>query len=531
MSTPQLRLYGPIAGAHPAVLNRRIRALRLLGLTGLVPLLVALGIAREVPNPSIPLTFGLVLAALVIVALVVSTRYEVTLALVALYLGLLEGPVKLMAGGGAATSASRDVLIFAISLGAVVRLAVRREPVRLPPLSGWALAFVALVLVEAFNPGTHGIAKVLGGARQQLEWMPFFFFGYLLVRSRERFRKLFLLLGVVALANGLVGAYQSRLSPTALGSWGPGYAELAEGGVAKGPGSASYTSEGVARIRPPALGSAFGFGGVLGVLALPAAVALLATVRLRRRWVVPVLLCMGALAGIATSASRTAVLGAIAAMLGFALLSLSAGRGARRRPLTAVLAVIALAFAVASGLAAVEGAGIFSRFASIASPEAAAQTSVGSKGTTLLQIPKDIAGEPFGIGLGTVGAATGFGGVDKAKIEEHQVSAESQYNSVVLELGVLGLLVWIALTVKLAALAVRRLAQVADVEMRVYLAAVFAALFAITIMGFSGPTTLTSPCGPFFWLAVGIAAYWLAGPGRTVHPERTAHPTLHADAS
>ena len=39
-------------------------------------------------------------------------------------------------------------------------------------------------LVEAFNPSTHGILKILGGFRQQLEWIPFFFFGYVVMRSK-----------------------------------------------------------------------------------------------------------------------------------------------------------------------------------------------------------------------------------------------------------------------------------------------------------------------------------------------------------
>jgi hypothetical protein len=483
----------------------------LLGLAGVITLAVSLGLTLEVPHPNIPLTLGLIVAVLGILMLIVSTRYALTLGLIALYLGLLEGPVKLGSGGGAVASGSRDVLILAISLGAVVRIMVRRERVRLPPLSGWVLAFTALVLVEAFNPQTRGILKVIGGFRQQLEWMPFFFFGYLLMRSRASFRKYFLLLGVIALANGAVGVYQSHISPSQLASWGPGYRELAEGGGSKGQGGRTYRSEGVARIRPPALGATAGFGGAVGVIALPAVMALLATVRGRRRWLVA-LLCLGALAAVATSASRTSVLGAVAAAIAFALLSLGAGRYARRA-LVVLMIVVGLTFAVALGLAGAEGEGIFARYSTISSPEQAASTSVDAKHRTLAQIPSDVASSPFGVGLATVAAATGFGGVNKITVEEHSASAESQYNSVVLELGVVGLLLWIALTIKLAALALRRLGRVEDGELQVDLAAVFAGLLALTVMGFSGPTTYTSPAGPAFWFAVGIAAYWLADRG------------------
>jgi hypothetical protein len=522
------RLSDPTGGPSQGAVSRRVRDLVLVGLTGLVPLAISLGIAREVRNPNILLTLGVVLAALGVLMLVLSTRYAVTLALIALYLGLLEGPVKLGSGGGTIASASRDVLILAISLGALARILVKREHVKLPPLSGWVLAFVALVLVESFNPNTHGILKVLGGYRQQLEWFPFFFFGYLLMRSQERFRKFFLLLGVIALANGVVGVYQSRLGPAQLASWGPGYRELAEGGGAKGQGSRTYSSEGVARIRPPALGSTSGFGGAVAVLALPAILALLLTARGRRRWLAA-LLCLGALAGVATSASRTSVIGAVVAVLAFTLLVFYAGRV--MRPLTVLAVVVGLALAVGLGLAATEGAGVFSRYTSIASPEQAASTSVDTKERTLTQIPSDIANAPFGVGLATVAAATGFGGVNKVTIEEHSASAESQYNSVVLELGVAGLLLWLALTVKLIVLVVRRLRRVGDVALRVDLAAVFAAVLAIAVMGFSGPTTYTSPSGPFFWFAVGIAAYWFAGPGRLAEARRTAGPDVTAVAA
>ncbi len=51
----------------------------------------------------------------------------------ALYLGCLDGPVKLLSANQAASSV-RDVLIGAVSLGALVRLLSKRERVRLPPL-------------------------------------------------------------------------------------------------------------------------------------------------------------------------------------------------------------------------------------------------------------------------------------------------------------------------------------------------------------------------------------------------------------
>jgi hypothetical protein len=516
MSVSQPRSPSPSGGLHPAVLERRVHELLLIGVTGTVLLTIAVVIATHAGAPSAPEIVAAMLGASLVLVLLTSTRYELTLALIALYLGLLDGPVKLVTGGGPAASVSRDVLIFAISLGAVLRLVVRRERVRLPPLSGWIIAFVVLVLVQAINPHTHGILKVLGGFRQQLEWIPFFFFGYLIMRSKERFRALFLLLGAIALLNGIVSTYQTRLTPTQLASWGRGYSAYVHGGESLGGGGAgltgrTYSTEGVARVRPPALGSNEGFGGSVGVLALPGLLALLSTGPKRRRWLV-VLLCVGAVLAIATSLQRTQILGAVAVLVSFALLSYSGDRRVLR-PFIALLAVVAVAFVLGEVLSSAESQGTFSRYVSIA-PSRAGSTAVNYREKTLLQIPKDIASAPFGVGLATVGAAAGFGESSHVEIEGQGASAESQYNFVTLELGLPGLLLWISLSVMVIRLAVRSLRRVADVELRTSLAAVFAAVIAFTLTGLAGPTMASPPFGPYFWFATGIAAYWFVGPGR-----------------
>jgi O-antigen ligase len=523
MSTPQLRVASTLAGAHPAVRRRQVDQLLLSTLGGLLALALALAIAIGVPHPSLAITAALIAATLGTVALVVSTRYEITVTLVALYLGLLDGPAKLLTASQAA-SAARDVLIFAIALGMLVRLIVKRERVRLPALFGWVMLFVVVVLVQAVNPETTGFLKVIGGFRQQLEWVPFFFFGYLLMRSTGRFRKLFLLLGVIALANGLVGAYQSRLSPAQLASWGPGYGEKVKGtGGGGGLSGRTFVSEGIARPRPPALGSDSGFGGATGALALPGLLMLLAASRLRRRWVV-VLLAAGAVLGVATSASRTNLIIAVLALVTYALLSLLAGCRVSRS-LLALLAVVALAFPIATALVAADGQGVFARYSSVASPEAAATEGVSYKEKTLTQIPSDLVYAPLGVGLGTYGAAAGFGGKVPLTIEGQGVSGESEYNLVTLELGLPGLAVWVAFTVALIALVLRRLRLIEDPELRLCVVAVCASMITIAVKGFAGPTMATSPAGPFFWFAAGVIAYWLGGAvrdGRLVRGAATA---------
>lgn len=500
-------------GSHPVVAARRRRELLNTAAAAVGALAVGLILSIEEGNGSVALVLLAAVALLGLGALVTYPRLEVTVTVAALYLGLLEGPVKLGFGGHELVSVARDVVIFGVALGAILRIIARRESVRLPPLSAWVLAWWALVLVEAFNPNTHGITKALGGFRQQLEWTPFFFFGYALVRSKARLRKMFLILGVIALANGIVGTYQTGLQPSQLAAWGPGYRELVYGSTG-GLSARTFGVEGESRVRPPALGTDAGGAGGWAVLALPGILALLAYARPRRRWPL-LLLCFGALAGASTGEGRIQVVGAALAVLAFLLLSMSAGRQVLR-PVVVLLGVLALAIPVGAVFVSAVGSRTFSRLSSL---EELGSGSKDTKTGEIKHIPSLIAKAPFGVGLGTTGAATGFGGVAASeRIEKTNAGAETEYNFVTAELGLPGLILWVGLTIRLLALALPAIGRVRDVETRLYLAAVFAVLIAMTMIGFSGPTMGSGAFGPFFWATAGIGAYWFAGAGREQRP-------------
>jgi hypothetical protein len=511
----------PPGGVHPAVQSRRMRELGLIALAGILPLVVGLAISTTVSRPSILMLLSLAAGGLAIVFLFTSKRLDISVMFLVLYLCLLEGPVKLGSGAGSSASAVRDVLIFSVALGALLRLGAVRQRVKVPPLSGWVLAFVALVLVEAFNPKTAGISKVLGGYRQQLEWVPFFFFGYALIRSRERFRRLFLILGVVALANGIVSTYQAGLGTEQLASWGPGYKELVFGGEnGTGLRGRVVASEGQAQVRPPALGSDAGFGGGVAVVALPATLALLVAGGLRRRW--PVLICtFGALAAVATGLGRLQVVGAVLSVVFFAGLTVSLG-GRMSRSLAILLGVVVLAVPVGAVFVSAVGGKTFSRYSTFTSG-----STKDTKTGDLAQIPPTIARAPFGIGLAKVGAAAGFGGIVKEEeFEKHGISAETEYNFVVDELGLPGLILWVALSIRLLLLMLPGLPRIRDPEIRTYLAALTASFLAFTIMGFSGPTMESAAFGPFFWGTAGICSYWFI----EVRRRRSAAPVKTAPA-
>jgi len=484
------------------------RSTLIAGAGALAALALALAIAIAVPDPSVSLIFAVAFAPLAVVALVLNSRLELGVLVLAVYLGLLDGPVKLGTGAHEEATVFRDVLIAAVSVGALLRLLVKKRSFSLPPLSGWVILFVALVLAETFNPNTHGLVKALGGYRQQLEFVPFFFFGYAVMRTKARLRKMFIVLGVIALANGIVSTYQTKIGLGQLAAWGPGYRELVfgEGGVT----ARAYVHEGVAHIRPPGLGKDAGFGGSVGLITVPCLLALLATTGKRKR-LTALLLCLGAMLAVITGLGRLQVVGAVLAVIAFAVLSASAGRRVTR-PLLAVLGVIALAIPLGAVLVSIESPGTFSRYSEIA-PENITSAK-DKKGSELSHLPHQLSVEPFGVGLSTAGAAAGFGGKQAEELEGHQVGSDTQYNFLGDEVGLPGILLWTGLLLTMVGLAVQRLRFIADVELRIDLAAIFAIPISFFIIGASGPVSSSSAGGPFYWLAAGIASYWFLGPGR-----------------
>lgn len=514
MNTTHPQLAGRRPGTHPAVLGRRAHDLLTVTAIALVPLVLGLAITVSYPKPNPILVGGVVVGVIGVMVLLLSRRYTITLTVLALYLGVFDGPIKLEAATQIA-SGLRDILIIAIGLGMVLRMVVSSDRVKVPPLSRWVLAFVAFVLVEALNPRTHGLLKSLGGYRQQLEWVPFFFFGYVILRDKRRFRQFFIVLGVIALANGVVGAVQARLSPHQFATWGPGYRELAFGGNHNGISGRTYSVEGQARIRPPALGSDSGFGGGIGALTLPCLLALLAASPLRRRWPI-LILCIGAVLAIATAASRTSVVVGVVGVAAFAALSLTSGLKLSR-PLIGLMATGAVVFGVGSALIAAEGNGIFHRQETLTSVQRASETGGNSKTQTLSEIPNDLIHGPFGYGLGIAGSVSGFGGRQHPEFEGQRITGGSAFSLLMKELGFPGLLIWVGLTINTILLGVTQLRRVRDPELRTYLVGLLAAFIALTVDGLSGPT-LAVTIGAFLWFVPGVIAYWLGSPERLTAP-------------
>jgi hypothetical protein len=114
---------------------------------------------------------------------------------------------------------------------------------------------------------------------------------------------------------------------------------------------------------------------------------------------------------------------------------------------------------------------------------------------------------PLGAGLGSGGPAAG-------QLPAHDRSgldAENQFNFLVIELGIPGLLLLLSFNLRLLSLAARRIRAIDDGELRLLLAALTAPLFAL-LLGWTGGIATTGSAGAaYFWFAAGTLAYWVGG--------------------
>ena len=285
---------------------------------------IGIALAYHSPNPSYTGAFAAFGVFAVSAWMLASAKTHVTLAVLMVYLAVADGVIKNKSGSSAATL-GRDVLLYAIVIGVLLRKIQRKERFSAPPLTGWIVAFVAVVAVQLFNPANESFSHSLASFRPHLEFVPLFFLGYSVMRSTKRIKAFLIILTAVAAINGVVGLVQFGLSPAQLASWGPGYAQKIEGTNGLSPRN-FVDSSGQSHVRPFALGSDEGFGGVIGLLAAPAAFALLSLAGNRRLKIAVGVFSIGIALAVVTSQARVAIVGAVISILAFMVLATSSRR-------------------------------------------------------------------------------------------------------------------------------------------------------------------------------------------------------------
>jgi hypothetical protein len=476
-------------------ISYRLASLAMAGVAGLL----AIALAYRSPNPSIAGPFAAALIVGGAIWMMSTARTHISLALLMVYLAMADGVIKNMTMSSSATL-GRDLLLYAIVIGLIFKRMARKERFVAPPFTGWIVAFLGVILVQMFNPNDVSISHSIASTRPHLEFVPLFFLGYSVLNTRRRLKGFLMLLLICAAANGVAGLAQFSISPAQLASWGPGYAAKIKGG--NGISARGFVdSTGQQRTRPFGLGGDMGFGGAVGLLALPAAIALLSLRGNRRMKILVGVLGVGAVIAVITSQARTDLIAAVLAIVGYFILATSA----RRLPRVLFGAVVAglLGFAVLSVLVSSTNAHLFDRYKSIA-PSKVFSTAVTYRQGTIAEVPVYMGSYPLGAGIGKTGpAGNSFGGSGT-----YGLNAESEPTYLILELGIPGLLVVTAFQLRMIGLSFR-MRRLGDFEMRALLAAVAAPLFAILISGFVGISTAATPDSPYLWFASGVLVFWL----------------------
>ena len=447
-----------VAMGGPGLAAARRMALTWTACAITVSLGIGLALSSQLSGVQLPL-LGLFMA--IPLWLATTSRTMWALGLVLLYMGLVDGVLKLQAGSETVAIA-RDLLLYAVVAGMAFRA---RGPFKLPALGGWVVAWTIVILVQLANPDNGTAAHSIVSLRQHVEFVPLFFVGFVVLRTHRSLQGFFALLLAVAAINGAVGAYQSSLTPEQLAGWGPGYATLLRGDAPR----AAEGPDGKQRVRPPGLGSDMGFAGILGATALPGGIALLLTLR-RRPWVTAlvVLGLVGAIAAVLTSQSRSAVVTAVVMVLAmFGLMAI--GRQAKQT-IIAVLFAAAVCCIAAIAIDSYDSDTFF-RYQSI-TPTEAIPTLQESRSGTWAAIPQYMGEIPLGAGIGSGGPAAGIW--DTRPIEWN---AESQFTFLIVEAGIPGLVVFLAFQAALFAAILAGLRRERDPRTAVLLAGVAAPLF------------------------------------------------------
>jgi hypothetical protein len=432
-----------------------------------------------------------------VVALFFNRNLGLSLAVLAVYLGCVDGPLKLTTGNENATLI-RDVLLAAIVAGVLVRAIVRHRPLPRLPHVPLLILLLAVVGAQVFNPGTPGLFGGLVGIRQHLEFLPMVFLGAMAADDRRLVRRLGALLLVIVAANAIAACVQLPLTTNQFASWGPGYEKLVLGtGNFEGAGRTYAGENGEERVRPFGLSGDTGGSGVYGYYALPFALAFLATSGGggRGRLLGAALLAVCAV-GLLAAQSRGVVISAVVGAAAFVALR-ARGRSAIPTVVTAGVAV-AILYVVVSIFVSTQGAGSVQRLNTLA-PDRAVQTIGQDRGTSLAVTPQMALDYPLGVGLARTGPGAGLAG------DPSDLNAENQFNLLIGEVGTVGLLVFVALWLVVLRDSVMLARRADRDDERALWAAATAVLVALTLVWLQASPTTGPPGSTYFFFMAGLA--------------------------
>jgi len=460
-------------------------------LAGLLVLLLFTAVPERV---GVDATVSMV-AAVGFVAVFLIRRVEVALALIALYIGCVDGPLKLTSGNENATLA-RDLLVLAAVAGVLVRATITRRSLPRVPYLPFVLAVVGIVAVQAFNPETPGLKAAGVGFRQHLEFLPLMVLATLVAPTRRTLLGLGLVLLAIALANAIAAGVQIRLTPEQFASWGPGYADrvIGENGFV-GAGRTFEDLGGTERVRPFGLHGDSGGSGLYGWIAGPFALALLAGARRSRGSLQFGATALGiCVLGLLLAQSRGVIVAAVVGLFSFFALRATSRNAASTAVAAGVSCVVI--YALVSAFAASGDSNSLERIRTLG-PTNAVQTIRQDRGNSIALIPEYFLAHPFGVGIARSGPGSGTIGAGS------ELDAENQFNLLIGEVGSVGLIAFLALWLVVLRDAIW-LARRSEENVRPLWCAIAAVLLAMSAVWFQASPIVAAPGAPFFWFAAGL---------------------------
>lgn len=364
------------------------------------------------------------------------------------------------------------------------------------PLTVAVLAFLGYQVLEVFNPAAPSIWFGLYGLRGTLRVAGFFLVIYYF-RSRRAILRL--VVGWLALLLG-VGAYGIFQHHHGL-LWQEMHWLLTEGNAQ------THILKGYVRVFSTVGDAAtFGFLMIIGVL-FACALALGSP----WRWRLPLLLaCLPLLYAMAASYSRGPVVALVAGVVALLL----AARNFWLATSIAAIGAVGVAVLIASG-----SGQLLDRLSTAARPDedASFNTRLNYVNTYL----PEIAQRPFGFGINTSGGgARKVSGGERVRGSVVGVPTDNYYFKVALEMGWVGLTLWLWLNGALLLHAFRVHHRLRDPALKAVALGTASVLVAIAVGALSNDILAQKPIAELFWLCAGLVVVLGQYRTRSVAPVR-----------
>lgn len=373
------------------------------------------------------------------------------------------------------------LLIMALRLG--LDLIMRRDwKLFTSPLTLAVVAFLVYQCIEVFNPAAPSIMFGLFGVRVTARILGFFLILYYFRNKRAISRLVWFWL-LLLMAEGAYGIFQHHHGLL----WQEMAWLLAEGNAR------THILGGYTRVFSTVGDAAtFGFLMVMGVL-LAFAMALTA-----RGWV-QVLLMAGTLPmlyGMTVSYSR----GPVVALAAGAAMMILASRNWKLGVSLVLVGCLGLGMLAASG-----NTRFLDRLATATNPTEDASFNVRTGYIT--QYAPEIARRPFGFGINTSGGgALRVSGGEAVRNSVVGVPTDNYYFKVALEMGWVGLGLWLWICAAAMFHAYRVYRRTEDPELKAIALGCLSVLFALLVGAFSNDIIAQKPISEFFWLSLGLIA-------------------------